>query len=363
VTIPAGIKKIGRGSFYHIGHVKKYVFEEGSLAETTTIPEFNFTDNKELEEVVFPSSIIALTGTVLGGATKLNKITFTGENPPALNSFTWNNKTYKVFESTLSSPGNPTPSKCIIEVPLHAAKTYVDSNDKFKEFPMSSKFKMNKEYVTFCSDLPFTFKQYDTASKAWNDGDVKTYYVVFDNVKDGKVTLTEITEAKKIPSTTTKTNTGYFGVVLNGTANETYDIFYPNNLISDELPATENCMQGVVKATRMGGDDPGDGTPYMAMDTEHNSYYVLTNGEFLSVTEPGTFGAHKAFLKIEGSPTIPSPQGVRGLSISLPDETTGITTHEVQGAQNDAWYTLQGIQVKNPEKGVFIKNGKKYIIK
>ncbi len=360
IIIPKEITKIGRGAFFMNASTEEVVFEEGCPVEN--ILEFNFQDNTALEEIIFSSNVNKLMGTVLGGCSKLRKITFASENPPTLEPFTWSNVERQVFETTTEA-GATVPSKCVIEVPLHSAKKYVDANAKFMEFPMSSKFKMNKAYVTFCSDLPFTFKQYDTASKDWNDGGVKAYYVVYDDVKvnEEKVVLTEITEAKKIPSSTPLTDTGYFGVVLNGTAQETYDIFYPNNLISDELQATENCMQGVVKATRMGGENPGDGTPYMAMDTEHYSYYVLTNGEFLSVTEPGTFGAHKAFLKIEGSQNVPA--GARGLSISLPDETTGITTHEAQGAKSNVWYTLQGIQVKNPEKGVFIKNGKKYIIK
>lgn len=364
IIVPKEITKIGRGAFFMNGHTTEIEFEDG--CPVNEILEFNFQDWTSLETITFSANVNKLWGTVLGGCPALNKITFKNATPPTLTPFEWKGthdaspRDYVVFETTTDQ--SPTlPEKCIIEVPLHSAKTYVDSNDKFKEFPMSSKFTMNKAYVTFCSDLPFTFKQYDTANKAWNDGDVKAYYVVYDNVKDGKVTLTEITEAKKIPSTTTLTRTGYFGVVLNGTAKETYDIFYPNNLISDELQATDNCMQGVVKATKMGGENPGDGTPYMAMDTEHYTYFVLTDGKFLTVTEQGTFGAHKAFLMIEGLIIIPA--GARELTISLPDETTGITTHEVEGEQNDAWYTLQGIQVNQPGKGIFIKNGKKYIIK
>jgi hypothetical protein len=353
IIVPKEITKIGRGAFFMNGHTTEIEFEDG--CPVTDILEFNFQDNTALQKITFSANVNKLLGTVLGGCKALRKITFKGENPPALPTFTWSGVDRQVFETT-TDEGATKPDQCIIEVPLHSAKAYADKNNLYKQFPMSSKFTMNKAYVTFCSDLPFTFKQYDTANKAWNDGDVKAYYVVYDNVKDGKVTLTEITEAKKIPSTTTLTRTGYFGVVLNGTAKETYDIFYPNNLISDELQVSENCMQGVVKETKMGGENPD-----MAMDTEHYTYFVLTDGKFLTVTEPGTFGAHKAFLMIEGLINIPA--GARELTISLPDETTGITTHEVEGEQNDAWYTLQGIQVNQPGKGIFIKNGKKYIIK
>lgn len=360
IIIPKEIKSIGRGAFFMNGHTTEIEFEDGCPVEE--ILEFNFQDNTVLEKITFSANINKLWGTVLGGCKALNTIIFKGENPPALPTFTWSGIVRQVFETT-TEEGATKPDQCIIEVPLHSAKAYADKNNLYKQFPMSSKFTMNKAYVTFCSDLPFTFKQYNTENKTWNDGDVKAYYVTFNGVKDGKVTLTEISEAKKIPSTTTLTRTGYFGVVLNGTAQETYDIFYPNNLISDELQVSENCMQGVVKATKMGGDAPGEGddTPYMAMDLDHFTYFVLTDGKFLTVTESGTFGAHKAFLMIEGSPVLPA--GARELTISLPDETTGITTHEVQGEQNDAWYTLQGIQVNQPGKGIFIKNGKKYIIK
>ena len=367
IIVPKEITKIGRGAFFMNGHTTEIEFEDGCPVEE--ILEFNFQDNTVLEKITFSANINKLWGTVLGGCKALNTIIFKGENPPALPTFTWSGIVRQVFETT-TDEGATKPDQCIIEVPLHSAKAYADKNNLYKQFPMSSKFKMNKEYVTFCSDLPFTFKQYDTANKEWNDGGVQPYYVVYDDVKvnEEKVVLTKITEAKKIPATTTLTKTGYFGVILKGTATETYNIFYPNNLISDELVAAENCMQGVVKATQMGGDDPAsdedpdnDDTPYMAMDLSHYTYFVLTDGKFLTVTESGTFGAHKAFLMIEGSPSIPT--GARDLTISLPDETTGIATLETKSAQNDAWYTLQGIQVKQPQKGIFIKNGKKFVMK
>lgn len=47
----------------------------------------------------------------------------------------------------------------------------------------------------------------------------------------------------------------------------------------------------------------------------------------------------------------------------LNSQTTGISTVAVEENNNDAIYTLQGVKVSNPTKGVFIKNGKKYIVK
>lgn len=47
----------------------------------------------------------------------------------------------------------------------------------------------------------------------------------------------------------------------------------------------------------------------------------------------------------------------------LNSQTNGISTITVEENSNDAIYTLQGVKVTNPTKGIFIKNGKKYIVK
>ena len=94
----------------------------------------------------------------------------------------------------------------------------------------------------------------------------------------------------------------------------------------------------------------------------------MSGGVFKRITKNGQCKANRAYIKIAGGPDTGGPGFENGteskdLVLSFPGETTGITTHEVQGAQDDAWYTLQGIQVQQPSKGIFIKNGKKVVIK
>ena len=43
-------------------------------------------------------------------------------------------------------------------------------------------------------------------------------------------------------------------------------------------------------------------------------------------------------------------------------ETTGIENVEVE-SNNDAIYNLQGVRVNGATKGLFIQNGKKYVVK
>ncbi len=356
ITVPKEIQTIGRGGLsVNIldKYVKKITFEAGS--PISVIPDEAFMSCQGLEEINIPAGVISIGGAALGGCKKLKKIIFEGATPPFLG--TLNGKNFVTSTGSTPNMGQasgslaPDCAKCIIEVPLGSALSYTQKNDLYKNFPMSSKFTMNKQSITYCSDLPFTFKQYDTSDKSWSNGSVTVYYVEPRGVKvfEGKIDVTEIAETKKIPTEADNTDTGHFGVILSGEAGQTTNIFYPNNVISDVFQVADNCLEGVLEKT------PIDINPQYL-------YYVLTNGKFLRVKESGELNANRAFIMIE------VPEGfdvneARDLTISLPDETTGITTHEVQGEQNDAWYTLQGVQVNKPQKGIFIKNGKKYIIK
>ena len=335
-------------------YTKKITFEAGSTI--TEIPVEAFMSCVGLEEINIPASVTSIGYGALGGCKLLKKIVFEGATPPSLgvsdngkyDFVTSSGSTYNIGQTAKDKPADH--AKCIMEVPMGSALSYTQKDDLYKKFPMMSKFTLNKEIISYCSDLPFTFKQYNTSNKTWSDGDVKVYYVDPDdvNVKDGWIEFTEITDTKKIPTETENTETGYFGVLLKGTAGETYNIFYPNNVLTAVVSA-ENCLEGVIEDTGIEINN-------------YYLYYVISNGRFLPVKKNGTLAANKAFVMIE-VPEGMNTGNARELRMSFPGETDGITTHEVQGLQNDSFYTLQGIQVKNPEKGVFIKNGKKYIIK
>ena len=356
VTIPATIKSIGLGAFLNNRTTTKVTIASNS--EISEISPRAFMNMGSLEEINLPASVTTIGGAALGGCTNLKKITFEGATPPTtFGTILWTPSnqpavTCDWLMANSTSFGNITPANCIIEVPLHSAKNYVNANNRFTEFPMSSKFELKKDIVTYCSDLPFTFKQYNTSDGTWSDGSVKVYYVDPDDVdvKGGWIKFTEITtDTMKIPSKTVDTETYNFGVLLKGTANETYNIFYPNNVLTNVVSAN-NCLEGVIE------------NKYIEVN-DFYQYYVLSNGSFLPVTQSGTLGANKAFIMFEPDEDMSISNNARELALYFPGETTGISNYDVQSSQNDAFYTLQGIRVKNPEKGVFIKNGKKIIIK
>ena len=384
VTIPNTIEKIGHNAFRH-GAFKKVVFEEGS--QVTTIERATFEGCRYLEEVVLPASIETIKGTAFGSCEKLQKIVFEGNVPTFTNeeeeplykrTATGNvlmpEGGYNFYQGAkrLQSGYDGTvgkdlkPERCIVEVPLHSAKSYMEAYPLFEEFPMSSPFPLTTSsgMMTYCSDLDFTFKQYNTAytgeDDRWTDGSMKVYYVTEDNVllaeESGVLTLSEITGNKMVPEWQPGEGND-FGVVLKGAANETYSIFYPNGYMTDKesMNGTGNCLHGVIEQTLIDVE---------AEENENNGFFILSGGKFHRVTSNGNCKAYRAYIKVADGGYDPSfPVNPQALSISFPGEATGITALEVQGVQNDVFYTLQGVQVKNPQKGVFIKNGKKYIIK
>lgn len=365
ITIPKEITKIGRdGLSVNISngasattesYVKKITFEAGSTI--TEIPVEAFMSCVGLQEINIPASVESIGYGALGGCKLLKKIVFEGATPPSLGVSANGNYDFVTSSGSTRNIGQTDAhvaadhAKCIMEVPFGSAYSYTQKDDLYKKFPMMSKLPITTEsgMMSYCSELPFTFCPYNTSNKTWSssDGSVKAYYVEEDKVSvaNKNVDLSEISGTVKIPSTN-------FGVILSGETGSTYDVYYPNNLTSIsalQLPTgVSNSLIGVVE------------DKYIEIE-EDCAYFVLSGGKFHPVTQNGTIKKNRAYLMIAAQEVM-DYGSAPALTVSLPEET-GIATHEVKNAQNDAWYTLQGVQVNQPSKGIFIKNGKKYIIK
>ena len=99
------------------------------------------------------------------------------------------------------------------------------------------------------------------------------------------------------------------------------------------------------------------GTMTEITTTGENNYYVLGGGDagvgFYKLSSSGTIGAHKAYLVSNAS----------AREYFLFDEATGIKAIEQTIWSNDRYYDLQGRPVAQPTKGLYIKDGKKYVKK
>lgn len=128
---------------------------------------------------------------------------------------------------------------------------------------------------------------------------------------------------------------------------------------------------------------------YFCLNNYHdtNFYKEHKTGEdyigFFRLTENGRSGANKAYLSLPTSEDLPGGKfgfinyngqfigtgetALAKMMLVFDDETSGVTeikNVEVNKQNNDnAYYTLQGIKVLKPTKGIFIHNGKKIVIK
>ena len=128
---------------------------------------------------------------------------------------------------------------------------------------------------------------------------------------------------------------------------------------------------------------------YFCLNNYHdtNFYKEHKTGEdyigFFRLTENGRSGANKAYLSLPTSEDLPGGKfgfinyngqfigtgetALAKMMLVFDDETSGVTeikNVEINKQNNDnAYYTLQGIKVLKPTKGIFIHNGKKIVIK
>lgn len=112
--------------------------------------------------------------------------------------------------------------------------------------------------------------------------------------------------------------------------------------------------------TSEGGYDGNSlrGTTTTIPNPKYGQTYVLNKGEngigFYKLRSTGTIGAHKAYLTYDGV-----IGGAR--EYFLFDEATGIDNVNREPTTNNRYYDLQGRKVAQPTKGLYIKDGKKYI--
>lgn len=103
---------------------------------------------------------------------------------------------------------------------------------------------------------------------------------------------------------------------------------------------------------------------FTAEETEAFNYYVCNGLEFIKVEGAGILPANRAYLKLSKSDS----QQASHLYIDFDDgNITGISTSLVdsEDVNREKWYDLNGrlLQGKPTQKGLYIKNGRKVVVK
>ena len=175
-----------------------------------------------------------------------------------------------------------------------------------------------KEYVSYVATSALDFSTVEGLEA----------YVV-SAVDASKVTLTKVTEVPK-----------HTGVILKKTGTATtYNV--PRGTATT-LSST-NLLKAAIYGTSVAA----------------NEVYVLSNGKFCLFAASGSIPGGHAYL-----PASEVPAGSNELSFDLDDSTTGIQRLTPILSEGDGvYYDLSGRRVQAPKKGLYIMNGKKYIIK
>ena len=144
----------------------------------------------------------------------------------------------------------------------------------------------------------------------------------------GQVNLTEVTN---VPAGK--------GVVIMGAEGSYAPTF---DVAADEIDSDLKVSNGTVV---------GDGSTIYVLNkvADKVGFYLLKSGNKLE--------AGKAYLKIDGAGSARTFIGISGMDV------TGISTvKQAEGKKDDVIYNLNGQRVSNPRKGLFIKNGVKFLV-
>lgn len=292
-----------------------------------------YYNNSTLTEVTIPAGITAIKDAAFAGCTALNKVTFENAEPVAVE-------------------GDPfagvTKNMCAIYVPGKVVKAYRESNELWNDFIFAVPVSATKKFVSFCSDVPFTTRQFDGTK--WVAPTLIWMYWVdkSKNTSSSSITLTSTkdVETRVIPAgfglvmkTTSTGGSGYIFMPPVGTSEKA-------NLIADN-----NMLKGCIEVTPM--------DPIIKANPDYR-YYYLTNNEFRPINEGNSTNAGRAYLEMPKSLF----NGEAKTVFTLDDEVTdGILLINGDEQNTSNIYDIQGRKVERTSKGIYIVNGKKVVMK
>ena len=314
------------------------VTEGVNAGHTFTVSEIGaatYCNNPALKAVNIPAGVTAIKDAAFNGCPMLNKVAFESEVPPVLEGdpFAGVNK-----------------SMCAVYVPAKTVKAYRESNPIWNEFIFATLVSATKKFESFCSDVPFTTRQFN--GTGWSEPGVVWMYWI-DKARNNNPTSLTLSPARDRETSTIPAG---FGLVMmtTSTGGSGY-IFMPPVGASEKanLIADNNMLKGVTELTQMG--------PIVEANKDYYNYYVLDHpsypNQFVKVTDLQLSGG-RAYLEM------PKSLGNSAKVITLEDDVTdGILL--VNGDERNAGniYDIQGRKVENVSKGIYIVNGKKVVVK
>ncbi len=327
-----GDMTIGKEAFMDCTSLKYVEFPATSLTTQplTYVAESMFAGCTSLPFITLPSTVTEIKANAFNGCSNLNYVNILAETPATLttNAFDGTPKNVYVKASKLSAYQS------------NADWNTLNLKDTYDQT-------LHTKYATFTHDFPVDFV-------AANGRDAMEAYV-------GKSTykVTQPTKIQKILKMTKSTSiAANEGVILAGTPGTTYTYRIAESAVAK---LADNKVMPVREDTLL-----------YQTETDGKSNWTLQSDYKLHLTQDAkTIYCGRAYVHETNETGV---QGAKPVvfGLSLDDEdgnnsnnTTGIDSVENKKAdEENVYYTLSGVRVINPtEKGVYIKNGKKVIIR
>jgi len=297
----------------------------------TKVTEGMFQNCTSLPFITLPTTVTEIKANAFNGCSNLNYVNILAETPATL--------TTNAFDNT---PKN-------IYVKASKLSAY-QANTDWNTLNLKDTYeqRLAKKYATFTHDFPVDFV-------AANGRDAMEAYV-------GKSTykVTQPTKIQKILKMTKATSiAANEGVILAGTPGTTYTYRIAESAVAK---LADNKVMPVREDTLL-----------YQTETDGKSNWTLQSDYKLHLTQDAkTIYCGRAYVHETNEPGVQGAKSVVfGLSLddedgNMTNDATGIESIDAAGKADDdnVYYTISGVRVVNPtEKGVYIKNGKKVIVR
>ncbi len=398
ITIPTSVTTIGEYAFLDCRGLSSVVIPNG----VTTINECTFCECYGLTSLSIPESVTTIKGNAFNGCSKLENLIIPS-------------KVEYIYQQAFANCGNLKGVKSLAETPPFLYDNSFSNYDIPLTVPEGARdaYLAKSPWNKFKEILTGSDTKYTLTYKV--DGEVYSMYKLVegavitpeeDPVKAGY----EFSGWSEIPATMPAedvTVTGSFTLLTNednikitsagqSTWCSKYDLDFTGiDGLKAYIASGYDRISGTIWLTRVYQVPANEGiflmgnagdykVPHISTGTyyanlmvgtlqpitinetegEYTNYY-LSNGDsgvgFYKVNGSVDLKANRAYLPLLKGTT---QAGTRFIGLGFEDDgTTNLTPALSKGEGDGEWYTLQGQRVAKPGKGLYIKNGKKVVIK